>query len=1016
MALQKQPVAINFSQGLDTKTDPFQVPIGKFAALTNSIFQKGGLLQKRNGFGALPALPDATNTLVTTFNGNLTAIGSSLNAYASGSGTWVNRGKLRPVSLTSLPIVRSNATQTQVDTVIASNGLMCVVFTDVGASTVYKYGVLDSTTGQYVVTPTAIPVSAGTVTGSPRVFLVGSYFVIVITNVVTATNHLQFLSIGVSNPTVISAETDISTQYTPATTVAFDGFVANGNLYLAWNGSDGGGAIRMTFIDRTLAQHNTVIFTGRVATHMSVSFDSSANVVYAAFYNSGDSTGYILAVSNALVTVLSPTQWISAVTVKNVTSAAQNGSATIFWEVANTYSYDGAISSNFLRYRTCSQAGSLGTATVMVRSVGLASKAFIVSGTVYMLALYSSSNQSTYFLLDAVGAVVATLAYQNADGYYTLGLPAPSISGTNASIAYQFKDLLLPVNKTIAAGQVNGFYSQLGLNMVTFDFTPSNISVSEIGGTLNIGGGYLAAYDGFVPVESNFFLYPDSVEATWSATGGSIVAKPDGSTNTNAYYYAVTYEWTDNQGNALRSAPSIPIGVTTTGAGSVGSITVNVPMLRLTYKTVTPAKIVLYRWSVANQVFYQASSITSPTLNDPTTDSVAIVDTLADASIIGNSILYTTGGVVENIGPPASIATTLFKSRLFLIDAEDQNLLWYSKQCIEATPVEMSDLFTIFVAPTTGAQGSTGPMKCISAMDDKLIIFKQNAIYYLTGNGPDNTGLNNDFSDPVFITSVAGCSNQASIVLTPSGLMFQSDKGIWILGRDLSTNYVGAPVEAYNAYTVTSAVNVPGTNQIRFTLSNGVALMYDYYFGQWGTFSPFAAVSSTVYQNLHIFITPTGTVFQETSGAYLDGTSPVLMSFTTSWVNIAGLQGFERAYYMWLLGSYLTPHKITVGLAYDYNSAITQSSIISPTNFSSTWGGDQLWGNGTPWGGSQSLEQWRVFFQKQKCEAIQVTVQESFDPTMGVAAGAGFTMSGINLIVGTKLGYPKTISPQQSVG
>src|SRR6185295_19933036 len=30
---------------------------------------------------------------------------------------------------------------------------------------------------------------------------------------------------------------------------------------------------------------------------------------------------------------------------------------------------------------------------------------------------------------------------------------------------------------------------------------------------------------------------------------GSVAAKPDGSTSTNAYFYQVTYEWSDNQGN-----------------------------------------------------------------------------------------------------------------------------------------------------------------------------------------------------------------------------------------------------------------------------------------------------------------------------------------------------------------------------------------------------------------------------------------------------------------------------------
>ena len=78
-------------------------------------------------------------------------------------------------------------------------------------------------------------------------------------------------------------------------------------------------------------------------------------------------------------------------------------------------------------------------------------------------------------------------------------------------------------------------------------------------------GGFLSMYDGQFPAEHNFFLFPDTDianptdMASWAATGGSIVAQPDGLTNANAYWYQFTYEWTDNQGNAFRSAPSVPV-------------------------------------------------------------------------------------------------------------------------------------------------------------------------------------------------------------------------------------------------------------------------------------------------------------------------------------------------------------------------------------------------------------------------------------------------------------------------
>jgi hypothetical protein len=649
----------------------------------------------------------------------------------------------------------------------------------------------------------------------------------------------------------------------------------------------------------------------------------------------------------------------------------------------------------------------VGSASNVVRSVGLASKAFVINSNVYFMTVYSSPNQPTYFVVDSSGNVVAKLAYSNGSGYLRTGLPQANVNGVKAQIAYLIKTLIEPVNKSQNSQAPNGVYSQTGVNLASFEFTTNQISSAEIGNNLHISGGFLWMYDGLRPVEHSFFVWPDNVAATTTTTGGSMSAQ--------IYYYQAIYEWTDNQGNIHRSAPSLPLKVDLSGSGTAtNKVTVNVPTLRLTYKTVTPVKIVIYRWSTANQIYYQVTSTQNPLLNSTTVDSVQFQDTQADSSIIGNSIIYTTGGVVENIAAPATNAMTLFKNRLFLIDSETGNL-WYSKQVIPSVPVEMSDLFTLYPAPTIGASGSTGNAKCIYPMDDKLIIFKDDAIYYINGIGPDNTGANNDFTEPIFITSTVGCVNQASIVFMPQGLMFQSNKGIWLLGRDLSTLYIGAPVEDFNLFTVTSAVLVPETNQVRFTLNNNQMLMYDYYFGQWGDFENTPAISSCIYQGLHTYISGTGRIFQETPDQYLDGTKPVVISFKTGWFNLAGLQGFQRAYFFYLLATYLSPHKLQVQIGYDYNPNPEQSMIINPDNYAGPYGSSGVYGYGSPYGGPTQKEQWRVFFEQGKCQAFQVYLQEIYDPSYGEAAGAGFFMSGLEVVVGAKKGYP-TLNPANSVG
>ncbi len=246
--------------------------------------------------------------------------------------------------------------------------------------------------------------------------------------------------------------------------------------------------------------------------------------------------------------------------------------------------------------------------------------------------------------------------------------------------------------------------------------------------------------------------------------------------------------------------------------------------------------------------------------------------------------------------------------------------------------------------------------------------------------------------------------------------MFQSGKGIWLLGRDLSTTYIGAPVEAYNSSLVLSAVAIPGTNEVRFTLDSGLTLMYDYYYNRWAVFEGIPAVTSTLYGDLHTYADTAGNVFQETPGQYLDGSSPVLIGFTTGWLNLAGLQGYQRAFWMLLLGEYITPHKLSVGIAYDYNPSIVDQAIVIPDNFSEPFGDDSgNFGDVGPFGGPGNVEDPRIFFSTQRCQAIQITVQELYDSSFGIPAGQGLSLSGLSIVCGTKRTY-RTSSAGKSFG
>jgi len=1004
MALQKQNLSINFAKGVDLDSDPFQIALDNFSVLDNGVINKFGRIDKRNGYELLTALPTGDYYYLTTVSGGLAAIGSNLIIYNDSSKTWSNKGPLQSLELNVFSTVKTGTAQSYADLSATINGFACVVYIDeipVGGSLVptIKYVIIDSVTGRNVIAPTLLIAPGGVATFAPKVFALGGYFIIVFNNVIAATNHLQYVAISALNPTVVTTAVDLSSSYAAASTGTFDGVVTNNRLYVAWNGSDGGGAIRVTSLSVSLGQSNTIVVATYAASHISVCSDTSLAfpMVHISFYNSATSTGFIFSVDEALVIVQGPNQIISTGSYKNITSSAIAQLVTIFLELAGTGS------NSLIQKITCtitapggSLIGTIGSLVTVIRSVGLASKSFVYNNIIYFLAIHSSPNQPTYFLFDLNGNVIAKVAYSNADGLLVRGLPNAQLNGANVSIPYLIRNLIVPVNKTQGLSS-SGVYTQTGVNVVNFLFNRDKLFTADVSNNLHISGGIFWMYDGAFPVEHGFLLWPEGMTGVASASGGSM-------TNQD-YFYVVVYQWGDNQGNIHRSAPSIPVPFSVSNNGKV---TLTIPTLRITYKQENSVFMVIYRWSTGQPIYYQITNPLNPILNSVLVNSVTYVDTAADTSIAGNAILYTSGGVIENIAAPPVTKMALLKSRLFVVDAENRNLIWFSKQVIQNVPVEFSDLFTIYVSPTTAFEQSAGGITALSAMDDKLIIFKRDSILYIGGGqGPDNTGTNNDFGEPILITSTVGSTNQPSIVFIPQGLMFQSDKGLWLLGRDLSTSYIGEPVDSFKDGIVVSAITVPGTSQVRFNYQNGITLTYDYIYNIWGAFTGIPAVYSTQYSGKHTFINSLGRVYREKEGSYTDGGKPVLIKVVTAWIKVSGLQGLQRVYEMFLLAVFKSPHNLRIGIAYDYNESIVQSTIISPDNYSGPYGGDNLWGGSDLSGGPSNIEQWRVFLERQKCEAIQITIEETYDPSFGEPAGAGLTISGLNFTVGIKDTKPK---------
>lgn len=1025
----KQSVQITFAGSIDTKTDPRQVSPANFLALNNMVFTVGGQLTKRNGFPGLGTAINTPNPALTfsTVGGTLTSARKvfsyqnelcvndpfNLYSYDEANNGWNYKGRSTIVSVGTTNIAQDVNNKINMDMSInATSGVKIFAWQE--ASNVVRFSIQDILTGQFIVNK----ILFGATYMNPRcVSISGQSYILAIN---TSDGKLYYQSIVgqtvTGSPTILVSDLNATNQF-------YDFDVISGNIYLTYVTS--APATKIALLNSSLAVTASITKAGEHPTNGLSMFGDGSNIWVV--YNNGSVKAFI--VNNAVTaTIAAPTTLDSGGTAApgvNITGCWSSlfNTAFIFYDVITEIT----LSTYFLpttNFTTATLSGSTitpGTALQFMRSVNIISKAFTVSGIPHLVTVFSDNLpfllfgvQQAFFLLNIYNVtndmtmlvnntdIIANIAAKVAPGAAGTTVEVGSSQATttgymsgvhNSSGSIWEMALSQKTNITSATSQ-STVYSPNGVIDCQFDFSLSNPDVQVLANNAHIARGQLTMYDAANVVEQNFHVFPEGMTAVVSTSGGHM-----GSASADTLYgYKVTYEWVDNQGQTHRSSPSPNFTPFTSGqiytfvsGTTTGKVTLTIPTLKVTNKGGSAVNICVYRTVANGSVYFLTPSGTVSVLNNPSVDTITYEDTLSDTLLTLNNQIYTTGEL-EDFAPPAPKTLTTFKNRLLQVPSEGGYDFYYSKQVLTGFPVEFVPEFDQNIGTVAG------PLTTIAGMDDKIILFKSGlssgpSILYMVGTGPAASGANNDFTDPLPVAVDCGCVDRASVVLTPNGLMFKADKGIYLLDRSLQASYLGAPVEFYNQYSVLSAQLIPNSTQVRFLLSNGIYLMFDYFYNRFGTFSNPAGISDCIFQGQHTYVDASGQVYKEAPGQYFDGTNtPVLMNFTTSWIKLAGLQGYQRAFFFYFLAEYLSAHKLSFSISYDFSSNPAQTTVITPNS-------------------SMSLENWRIFLAKQRCQAFQISMQEIYTGTLGAA----LTMSGLNLLVGAKSSF-RTISAAETAG
>jgi len=966
MALQKQTIEIPFGVGVDTKTDAKQVQPGKLLALENAIFQRLGKLVKRLGLRPLAQVifgggTVSTGRALTTFQKELNLIdGTSFYSYYEGDDEWVTKSKIWGVDLKYQLLNRSGGGST------CAVGAGLILYAEGGGISVHEVE-----NGQLIQKGLT---GVGEVFPGGLLFLNGLFYIY--------HGNPSGVSVSTFNPATFSTSAS-AVVFTPAASNQLVSFVARpmgSNIVLVaaeWTQL----VIGLAAPSGLFAATPTVLATGTISSTIM----TEANV-YPLFTGVPATDGiYVVwgqltSISNTILRgIVLDTALATVAPAFTIATNAVNGaySPSIGLGTSNRaiLFYSNQVTAGFPWFDMTTHRVQLTRAGVIQDVATISSQAFPASNpfeaygqTMVILTHPSDTGQAQYIIMTAAGETVAAFSYQNGvpGGVSRIAPNNVSILGTNSFVYCCGR-----VGRSIGGSKFLSQSQIIAGQSVRMNFASENLFITqEIDQGLHIASGTVWNYDGVSLYEMGFRTFPQNVLAT--PTVGTFMGVGTRS-------YVAIYEWTDSRGQIYRSAPSTPAPFIIASGTNNASVKVSTPMF--SSKPLSTIKIVLFR-TVAGGTTYYRTGENGVVANVPFT---SITDGFPDSNIISREILYTTGGVLENIPPPCATYVSEYNNRAFVMGLEDPNELWYSRQYLPGESPYFNDGLTLRVD-----QGAGG-IVAGQTLDEKFIIFKEASIFLIRGQGPTDTGSSNDYGQPQQVSIDVGCTEPKSVVTIPTGIIFKSSKGFYLLDRGLNTQYIGANVEEFNSLTVSSAVHIENQNQVRFTHSNGVAVFYDYLVGQWGTLTNFTAIGATEWNGTHTVVSSAGLVRVNDSATYLDSGLAVPMRLETPWIPLAGLQGFQRVYEASFLGDKISAHTFRVRVAYDYDNAWVETL----TGLSSEI--------------TNSVEQFKVRPARQKCQSIKFEVTD-LNPVP--TAGEGLTLSSMSLTIGVKGGINRTKSGQ----
>lgn len=380
--------------------------------------------------------------------------------------------------------------------------------------------------------------------------------------------------------------------------------------------------------------------------------------------------------------------------------------------------------------------------------------------------------------------------------------------------------------------------------------------------------------------------------------------------------------------------------------------------------------IEVYRTTLNGTIFYlDATWSTAQTNKGPqVTDAQLITKRLADVN--ANELYSEPAGAVRTI--------VQWKDRLAAVMVDRGTVIKFNKPSIAPQGTVFADGLELDV----GTDG--GDIEALAAMDASLYIFKRNSILTTAGDPPGPTGENGNLNTPTVLRNGLGTLDPRSVILTPRGIMFNSQKGFYMIQRNQEWSFIGEGPYADRTIKITGAAVDEKQAEIYFTYETGLIWVYNYESGQWYEWNPPGTMKGATVHKGVLFISsdngygvydPIGQVDTVSGSA----NTPVPQECTTGWLKPGHIRGFQRVRRLYIAARALAACKVTVSVYVDYQATPVQIFEHDVT--------------------AADPVQFDLHLATQKCEAMRFSIQtDKF----------GLIFSGATLEVGVKQGPDKS--------